>query len=293
MHEIVLCVYRTAAFCIHSFFHSFIFSKQFILGRIMVDPEPFPGTLGVRREYTMDGQQKSIRDHVHIQNWGNFTHLHVLGGGRKLRWKRNLEETQRDQNSISVSWACEVTPPPTSMSASCNNYIFMQQPTTIKNKIYLPHRRVKCWTFCSSVILHNAHGSSVWWKRRTQTGPYCLTYSSLVPLKVSVHCSALMSYCRYWFWSEIIPHTVYTKVMWDVTYCLRNIYNWITYWSNESFNKWLRCQKVSEWAGWQKRGEWKGETAALYICFICFSFIAFSACLFDDSFYTDICLTKP
>lgn len=42
----------------------------------------------------------------------------------------------------------------------------------------------------------------------------------------------------------------------------------------------------------RKRGEWKGETAALYICFVCFSVIVFYACLFDDTLYADICLTK-
>lgn len=36
---------------IHYFIDSFIFSKHFTLGKVAMDPEPIPGTLGARQEY--------------------------------------------------------------------------------------------------------------------------------------------------------------------------------------------------------------------------------------------------
>lgn len=40
---------------VYSFIHSFIFSNLLILVKGIVDPEPIPGNLSVRNEYTLDG----------------------------------------------------------------------------------------------------------------------------------------------------------------------------------------------------------------------------------------------
>lgn len=60
------------------FIHSFILSYCFILVRVALNPEPIPGMLGVKQEYTLNGM--SIAGH-HAH-----THLVVLacfGGNKK------------------------------------------------------------------------------------------------------------------------------------------------------------------------------------------------------------------
>lgn len=53
-------------YVIHLFIHSyFIFSKYFILVRVMVDPGPITGTLGVRWEYPL------------VHKKASFTHSHL------------------------------------------------------------------------------------------------------------------------------------------------------------------------------------------------------------------------
>lgn len=67
MHKLVLCVHVTTnATLIHVLINCFISCKQFILSRIVVDPEPLLRTLGIRWDYTLDGTPVDYKAHAHL-----------------------------------------------------------------------------------------------------------------------------------------------------------------------------------------------------------------------------------
>lgn len=53
-------------FCLINNIDSFVFNNRFILDRVTVDLELIPGTLGVRLEYTLNGDAWSVQGCMHI-----------------------------------------------------------------------------------------------------------------------------------------------------------------------------------------------------------------------------------
>lgn len=72
--------------------HALSFSNCFILVRAVLDPDPIPGTVGIRREFSLDGtvhhKVPCTHTHTHSHRGGNYSQpIHLwacfVGGERK------------------------------------------------------------------------------------------------------------------------------------------------------------------------------------------------------------------
>lgn len=96
----------------HTFPHSFVFGKHFILGSIVVDPEPIVLTQGVRWESkgSVYRRTPNIHTFTHITPRGNITPPIDLEGGKKTGepWEnpaRGHTELSRGEPEP-VRWKC-------------------------------------------------------------------------------------------------------------------------------------------------------------------------------------------